>query len=341
MEIVYKKLREIKPYERNPRKNEESIDRVAESIREFGFKQPIVIDKEGVIVCGHTRYMASKALKLDKVPCVVADDLSDEQIRAYRLADNKVAESSQWDYDLLDAELDEILTIDMTDFGFEFVDEEEERKKNAETTQKRVENIENLALGQYDGEGYYDIPILYPVKELPEIKEWIGFNYVLSDDNPEGKGVHFFIDDYQFERIWSNPEKYVEKLRRYAAVATPDFSPYGDMPNALQIYNHYRKHWVGAYLQERGVTIIPTIRSSTDKRSLDWYLDGEPHGGIVMISSMWASREDVRDDFLAEYNKMYETLKPCKVFVYGSAVDGIDGNIEYVKSFAQKRWDKE
>lgn len=339
MKIIEKSVHAIKPYDKNPRQNEKAVPYVAESIKQFGFKVPIVIDKNNVIVCGHTRHKAALSLGMEKVPCIVADDLTDQQIKAFRLADNKVAEKATWDDDILTEEIEDIIDFDMEDFGFEFVDLEEEHQKNANDTQNRVENIENLALGQFEGEGYYDIPILQPVYELPEIKEWIGFNYVLSDEEPEGKGVHFFIDDYQFERIWNDPEKYIEKLSQYAAVATPDFSPYGDMPNALQIYNHYRKHWVGAYLQAHGVTVIPTIRCSTDKRSMDWYLDGEPHEGIVMISSMWA-KGDSKDAFLAEYKKMIEQLNPCKVFLYGNEIEGLDGNIEFVPSFTKKRWEK-
>ena len=118
MKTIDLKISEIKPYEKNPRKNDKSVDKVANSIKEFGFKVPIVIDKNNIIVCGHTRYKAAKKLGLDVVPCVVADDLTDEQIKAYRLADNKVGEDSLWDTDLLNGELDDILNIDMTDFGF-------------------------------------------------------------------------------------------------------------------------------------------------------------------------------------------------------------------------------
>lgn len=119
MEIIYKKLKEIKPYERNPRINKAAVDPVANSIREFGFKVPIVIDKDGIIVAGHTRFKASKKLGLTEVPCITADDLSEEQIKAFRLADNKTAEKAEWDFDLLDLELENILNIDMMDFGFD------------------------------------------------------------------------------------------------------------------------------------------------------------------------------------------------------------------------------
>jgi len=126
LNIINKKISEIKPYEKNPRKNDDAVKYVAESIQQFGFKVPIVIDTNGVIIAGHTRYKASKKLGLKEVPCIIADDLTEEQIKAYRLADNKVAEKSEWDIDLLSGELEDILDIDMSDFGFDLsVDEEE------------------------------------------------------------------------------------------------------------------------------------------------------------------------------------------------------------------------
>lgn len=124
--IVEKKLSEITPYEKNPRNNDNAVDPVAESIKEFGFKVPIVIDKDGVIVAGHTRYRAAKKLKLKTVPCIIADDLDDEQIKAFRLADNKVGELAEWDDELLNQQLDEIFNIDMELFGFEFIEEKED-----------------------------------------------------------------------------------------------------------------------------------------------------------------------------------------------------------------------
>ena len=118
MEIKMIKLSDIKPYENNPRFNDDAIRFVAESIKEFGFKVPMVIDKNNIIVAGHTRYKAAKELGIDKVPCIIADDLTDEQIKAFRLADNKVSEKASWNYDLLDLELDDIKELNMEDFGF-------------------------------------------------------------------------------------------------------------------------------------------------------------------------------------------------------------------------------
>ena len=120
---------DLKPYENNPRINDGAVEYVAKSIQEFGFKVPIVIDKKNVVVCGHTRLKASKKLGLEKVPCIIADDLTDDQIKAYRIADNKVAEYSDWDFDLLEVELEEI-DYDMSEFGFDLEEEVEEEKKN-------------------------------------------------------------------------------------------------------------------------------------------------------------------------------------------------------------------
>ena len=119
LKIEYMNINTLKPYENNPRLNDDAVKYVAKSIKEFGFKVPIVIDKNNIIVAGHTRYKASKELGLEEVPCVIASDLSEEQINAFRLADNRVSEQAMWDYDLLDIELDKILSIDMSDFGFE------------------------------------------------------------------------------------------------------------------------------------------------------------------------------------------------------------------------------
>lgn len=119
MEIIYKNIDELIPYENNPRLNDEAVEYVKNSIKEFGFKVPIVIDKDNVIIAGHTRIKASKELGIKDIPCIIADDLTEEQVKAFRLADNKVSEKSQWDFSKLDEELDSILDIDMSMFNFD------------------------------------------------------------------------------------------------------------------------------------------------------------------------------------------------------------------------------
>lgn len=123
MQIEMKRIDEIRRYKNNPRNNKTAVQGVLNSIKEFGFKVPIIIDKSGEIIAGDTRYQAAKQLNLTEIPCICADDLTDEQVKAFRLADNKVAEASEWDFELLDSEISEILNIDMELFGFEIDDE--------------------------------------------------------------------------------------------------------------------------------------------------------------------------------------------------------------------------
>ena len=138
MKIVDKPIELLRPYENNPRNNEQAVEAVANSIKEFGFKVPIVATIDGEIVNGHTRFKAAKFLKLKTVPVLIADDLTEEQIKAFRLADNKTGELADWDVELLYSELDELTGFDMTMFGFEDIDfslddfEEDEKKTGEE-----------------------------------------------------------------------------------------------------------------------------------------------------------------------------------------------------------------
>lgn len=348
MNIVEIPISALKPYQKNAKKHSKAqIQKIAASLDKFKWQQPIVIDRDNVIVAGHGRIEAAKLLGLETAPCKYADELTEDEIRAYRLADNRISES-EYDLNIEFEELSEIemdmsdFELDLSDLEFQISEKEEQHKQNKENTRHDVLNIVNLEKGQFTGEGEYDIPVLEPVTELPEIKEWIGFNYVLSDDEPEGKAVHFFIDDYQFERVWNAPEKYLEKLKRYVCVATPDFSPYGDMPHALQIYNHYRKHWVGAWLQAHGVTVIPTLRPVAGR---DWWLDGTPKGGIYISSAMYGEAVENETDETAPYDKIIiDRLHPKKVFMYCGRGDNLYKKYgiecEYIKSFTQQRWNK-
>ena len=138
--IISLPIGEIRPYENNPRKNADAVKYVKESIRQFGFKIPIVIDSDRVIVCGHTRLLAAKSLGLSEVPCIMVDDLTEDQVNALRLADNKVSEFSEWDLDLLGAELESLAgdcDLNMCDFGF--FDEIEKEKDKEETQENGVD----------------------------------------------------------------------------------------------------------------------------------------------------------------------------------------------------------
>ena len=148
--IKYFSTDDLKPYENNPRHNDDSVDQVAASIREFGWKVPLVIDSDNVIVCGHTRWKAAHRLGIKRVPCVVADDLTDEQIKGFRLADNKTAELSEWDFGRLEEEFKGI-SMDMSQFGFDVDFGEEPSDYSGETEEDEWDDIENL-------EDHYGVP---------------------------------------------------------------------------------------------------------------------------------------------------------------------------------------
>ena len=143
MKVEAKSIDEIKPYENNPRDNDDAVNAVANSIKEFGWQQPIVVDNEGIIIAGHTRYKAAKKLGLKHVPVVVADNLTPDQVKAYRLADNKTAELADWDMDLLNDELGQIRDIDMSDFGFDELDDDQI------DTEPKVDDNEELSLDDF------------------------------------------------------------------------------------------------------------------------------------------------------------------------------------------------
>lgn len=174
MNIIDLNVDELIPYENNPRKNDEAVDKVALSISAFGFKVPIVIDANNVIVTGHTRLKAAKKLGLKTVPCIKADDLSEEQIKAFRLADNKVAEFSEWDEEKLMKELEALGDVDMSLYGFQFPDDDE--GGGEDDTYSGSTNIP-----QYDVTG--DVP------DLSELVDEVKTNELL--DEIENSGLSY------------------------------------------------------------------------------------------------------------------------------------------------------
>ena len=202
---------------------------------------------------------------------------------------------------------------------------------------RATRNYENMQRARFRGVGEYGIPVLPPVKSC-DVENWISFNYVKGCDDPEDHGVHFFIDDYQFERVWKQPDVYTSMLKRFQAVCAPDFSLYADFPKALQLYNHYRKHWCGAYWGAHGVTVIPTV-CWADRESYSWCFDGDPRGSVVAVGSVGTQNSpEARKLFIQGYKEMLRRLQPTKIIFYGMVPDECKGNIVQVRSFAQNRW---
>lgn len=207
----------------------------------------------------------------------------------------------------------------------------------ARITYRTQRNYENLQKAVFDGAGPYDIPQLEAIRPefLYSTKGFIGYNYVKTCKRPESCGVHFFVDDYQFTRLWAQPDKYINQLQRFRVVCTPDFSTYTDYPKALQIYNHYRKHWLGAYWQMHGIEVIPTI-SWSDESSFEWCFDGEPVGGVVAISSVGTQADsEARRLFMAGYDEMMKRLRPSLILFSGAIPKECKGNLYEISTFSQ------
>ena len=149
MNVINMMIEDLIPYENNPRVNDEAVKYVANSIKEFGFKVPIIVDKNNEIVAGHTRYKASLELGLKEVPCIVADDLNEEQIKAFRLADNKVSEKAEWNLELLQEELED-LDIDMSDFGFDNDIEDAFDETNLEDLREKTKVQVSITYNSYE-----------------------------------------------------------------------------------------------------------------------------------------------------------------------------------------------
>ncbi len=202
----------------------------------------------------------------------------------------------------------------------------------------RLEGLENYGTFQpFSVSGKFEIPAIAPVTELKPL-EWRCFGeYRTLSINPN-TGIHFFTDDYRFTSCWRQPLKYADMFARAGAVMSPDFSMYRDMPLALQLYSHYRKHWLGQFWQTRGAVVIPTI-SWSDSASWDFCFDGEPRGGIVAVSTVGVKRDkEAFGLFSAGWSKMLDRLSPKRVIVCGEVFDFMarDVLVEQFGAFTDK-----
>ena len=188
-------------------------------------------------------------------------------------------------------------------------------------------NFENCNKAIFSGVPPYGIPQIIPENIKIRELEWIPFNYANTAKDRSKKGVHFYVDDYQFSRLWNRPDDYISMLSEFAAECTPDFSQYTDMPVAMRIYNHYRKHWLGAYWQMKGIHVIPTICWS-DENSFDWCFDGEPQNGIISISSVGTqANKYTKEAFALGCKTAIKRLNPSEILWYGNCPEEFDWNV--------------
>lgn len=181
----------------------------------------------------------------------------------------------------------------------------------------------------FDGVGPLDIPPIKPIDiDLTGAKA-IGFNRAKTCKHPEDYILHFFIDDYQFERVWNHPDVYIPLLSKFKAVVAPDFSPYTDFPKVVQMFNHYRKHWCAAYWQECGIPVIPDIQWGLDDlSSFDFCLDGEPRNSLICISTKGGFKNKVtKKQFLTAWDIILKRLKPKEILLFGKHFPEITADV--------------
>lgn len=348
LKIEYLPIEALKPYENNPRINDEAAKYVANSIKEFGFKVPAVIDKNNVLIAGHTRLKAAEMLKMKTIPCIRADDLTEEQAKAFRLADNKVSEAAQWDFGKLEIELADI-EIDMQAFGFDFdmtaagdfegvtddIAEDGYYGDERERTNSAY-NLELLEDTELESD-FWQMPIIRNDGFIPD--EVIGFNYAKTNER-KNVGIHFYIDDYQFERIWNYPEKYLDVLFEYDCIFSPDFSLYMDMPMPMKIWNIYRSRFIGAFYQNKGINVIPTV-SWAEPETYKFCFKGIPKNSIVSVSTIGVKKDkEALKIWRDGMDEMIRQTEPETILVYGGALDYDYGkiNVKYYENQVTKDW---
>ncbi len=333
-------ISEIIPYERNARHNEKAVPVVAESIKEFGLRGTIGLESPDnpVIVFGHTRVEACKRLGWTEIPdekIEFCDDLTAEQVKAFRLADNRTGEIATWNKALLKSEVRSLDGFDMERFKFDF----KGKKLGYGAERLRTDGAYNLDLVNRESCGKDGFPSLPKVEERPT--ELIGFNYAKTTPpgNRAGKGLHFFIDDYQFERVWNSPRKYLDILRGYECVLTPDFSLYMDMPAPMQAWNRYRAQALGKWWSDNGIKVVPAL-SWAQPESYRFCFKGVPSRSTVAVSTVGVKGDEAalavwRDGMAAAMRK----LKPSRVLLYGGRIDfdfGCAEVVEYRNSVTER-----
>ena len=179
---------------------------------------------------------------------------------------------------------------------------------------------ENLHLRFFPGVGKYEIPEILPCESYTT-EHFISFNNAMTEKSCSQKGVHFFLDDYQFQRVWEFPTKYIDLFRSFDCVCSPDFSLYADYPLSMQIYNHYRKMWLSRYYQEYGVNIIP-VPCWSDDRSFEFCFDGMPVHSVVAIANTGAVHGDYSQALFKDgFFQMLKIIEPEKILFYGKLPD--------------------
>lgn len=298
------------------------------SLQQFGAGRSILIDKNNNIIAGNGVVEAAGNIGLedmqivetkgDKIVAVKRTDieLNSAKGRGLAMADNAVASVNlSWDEDNVEEQQEE-WGFDSGDWGVTFSHEPHDYFGD-----ERERTYKSTNLDYFDPEtskNKYGFPELKGTNKIPT--SLVGFNEVKTTDDTSAT-VHFFIDDYQFERVWNSPKKYIDLLQKFDCVCTPDFSLYMDMPLAMKIWNTYRSRLIGKILEDEGIAVIPTL-SWAGKDTFEFVFDGLPKGSTVAVSTVGVMKNDNAQRAWVEGMKIaLAKLQPSAVVLYGSPID--------------------
>lgn len=313
------------PYENNAKRHsEKQIEKLSKSIDEFGFISPVLIDKDFNIIAGHGRIEAAKVSKLKEVPCIFVEGLTEEQRKAYILADNRLSEFGSWDKELVALELESLEDLDFDVNELEFTLPEVDLTEYYGDERERTIKAYNLdEVGDTDLSGdFWEMPTIENDNFVPE--KLLRF-HCANTTTDHDCGIHFFTDDYRFERVWNKPEKYTDLLKKFNCILSPDFSLYLEMPLPMMIWNVYRSRFIGQYYQRKGIKVIPTI-SWARENTFSFAFAGIPEKSIVAISTIGIKTNNEQFSiFQTGVDAMVETINPSKILVYGGKVGDYHG----------------
>ena len=339
MEIITVQISDIRGYENNAKLHPQSqIEQIKQSIADFGFNDPLAIDENNVIIEGHGRFKAIQQLGYTEVPCIRLSHMTEQQKKAYILAHNKLTMNTDFDPDMLAMELDGIIDFDMEEYGFDIDIELDLPKEKGNPKEKQFDNFNLRDYDPSSVEGKYEMPVLLPSSHIP--KSMIGFNYAKTTTDYSAC-VHFYLDDYQFERLWANPHGYMELLKKFDSCLTPNFSIYRDYPEAVQIYNTYRARLLGQIMQFYGIETIPIVYWS-DEKSWEYCFDGLPSNSVLSVNTIGNNTEDSWDIWKKGMDELIRRKNPSTLLVYGNGVvpdyDFGGTNVVYYENAITKKW---
>lgn len=312
-------ISDILPSPDNERDHTRGIEELMASIEAYGFVGTIALRgrDDPTVVAGHGRLEALRRLGWTEVPderIEFLDRLTDDEVAAFRIADNKTGDLSRWNKARLKNSVRrlEAKGFDLKPVGFDF--KAKALPYGAERGRTGTAyNLDKVSRTDCGPSGFPELPT---VDVRPD--RLVGFNYAKSmvDADKAGACCHFFLDDYQFERVWSRPERYLDVLRGFDCVVAPDFSLYLDMPAPMQAWNLYRSLALARWWSDGGVTVVPNL-TWAQPETYGWCFSGVPEGSTVAVSSVGCSSRGARAAFNDGLAEALRRCRPSRLLWYG------------------------